>query len=86
MEYDRTCPIGDVRGDWQAASIAAAVANVLVAVNGGRKRFAVADFKLEFGESKKRPKEGKSWQEMRMLAQIMAASSVEAPKKGKRRR
>lgn len=78
MAYDLISPIGDRRGDWQAAAICAAVANVMMAVNRGRKRFNVSDFLLEFGKVVKRAKdveEGKSWQEMKFIAQMCAAAS-----------
>lgn len=51
MAYDRISPIGYLRADWQAASIAAVVANGLSAKS---KQYQPEDFLLHFGE-KTRP-------------------------------
>jgi hypothetical protein len=86
MEYDATCPIGDVRGDWQAASICAATANTLIAVHGGKKHFHVKDFLLEFVDEEVPKKvEAKSWQEMKLIAQMMVAASGSEERRKKRR-
>jgi hypothetical protein len=93
MEYDEVDPIGGRRGDWQAAAICAAVANVTLASRGGRKRFRISDFMIEFKrQANEVPKEDTKtpttpWQEMRFMAQMLtaAANADEARKrKGKR--
>lgn len=53
--FDDISPIGDKRGDWQAASIAAFLANVIIGAHGGTKRFKISDALLEFDTQ---PKEG----------------------------
>jgi len=76
MEYERLEPFGDKRGDWQAAAITAGISNVLLACFHSEQRFKVADFMLKFGGTV--PKEeasGKSWQEMKLIAQMMTAAS-----------
>lgn len=77
IEYDRTSPIGDIRRDWQAASICATFANMLLASHGSNKRFRVRDFLLEFGSDKKveDAREGKTWQQMKQIAMMLTAES-----------
>lgn len=89
MAYDELSPIGDVRGDWQAASIASILANIAAARGRSRKRFTVKDFLLEFGSTRERPEAPrKSWQEMKMIGQMCAMALTEKvtrPPKKKRK-
>jgi len=76
MEYERLEPFGDKRGDWQAASIIAGISNVLLACFHSDQRFKVADFMLKFGgTAAPEAPTGKSWQEMKLIAQMMTAAS-----------
>jgi hypothetical protein len=80
--FDEIDPIGGRRGDWQAASISAVIANML-----SRKAHNVDDFLLTFGtERRMKPAPRKqTWQEQKMLAYMMCAAFNEPPKKGKKR-
>jgi len=76
MEYERLEPFGDKRGDWQAASIISGISNVLLACFHSDQRFKVADFMLKFdGKVAPEAPSGKSWQEMKLIAQMMTAAS-----------
>lgn len=82
MEYETIEPFGDRRADWQAASICTAFANITLAARGSTKRFRMKDFLLEFGNEKdlQTPKEegttpGKTWQQMKFIAQMMTAQA-----------
>ncbi len=93
MEYEAIEPFGDRRADWQAASIVAGLANVIIAVNRGTKRFRIKDFLLEFDRQEKEvAKEGaapagKTWQQMKFIAQMWAAAfNADEEKKKKRGR
>lgn len=44
--FDRISPIGDLRGDWQAALLASVTANVF---SGGGRKHQPGDFLLSFG-------------------------------------
>ena len=81
-EYDRISPIGDRRGDWQAAAICALLANLAATRGHSRKRFKVKDFLLEFGDEKIAPRQ--TWQEQKMIAQMVAIALTEPDKKRKR--
>jgi len=86
MEYAALEPFGDRRRDWQAASVCATVANMTAIGMRSEKRFKVADFMLDFTQEPHAESEpaGKSWQEMRMIARMMALQS-QAQERKKRR-
>jgi hypothetical protein len=89
MEYDCISPIGDKRGDWQAAAICSTVTNMALAGAGLSRRAEVEDFLLEFTSQPKerQPKpEGRTWQEMQLIARMMTAKANAAPGSRKRRR
>lgn len=79
--YDSLEPFGGDRGDWNAAMMAATFANIMVATRGGKKRFKVSDFLLDFDP--KDAKEGKegtntpapatSVEQMKMAARMFVA-------------
>jgi hypothetical protein len=81
MEKDRLDPIGQKRGDWQAATICATFMNIHASEHAVKTRFSPSDFMLEFGPrvDKEEVPKGQSWQEMRMIGQMMATQSK--PKK-----
>lgn len=86
-EYDRTSPIGLQRGDYQAASICAAVMNGFAVMARSRKRFRVKDFLLEFGDPKNvaNGKKQQTWQEQKFIARMFVAMA-NAPAKGRKRK
>jgi hypothetical protein len=77
MAYEKMEPFGDLRRDWQAASICATIANMTAIQMRSEKRFQVKDFMLDFEPRAVAEPEstGKTWQEMRMIAQMMALQS-----------
>lgn len=76
MEYAEAEPFGDRRQDWHAASLCATMMNQTAMLMRSETRFNVRDFLLDFdGEEKPTPAPEKSWQEMRMIAQMLAAAS-----------
>jgi hypothetical protein len=77
MEFEQQEPFGDRRRDWQAASICTTIANMTAIGMRSETRFKVSDFMLDFSAVPKQPEQapGKSWQEMKMIAQMMAAAS-----------
>lgn len=78
--FDQLNPIGDLRRDWQAASICAVIANIAAAQGRSKKRFKVQDFLLEFGEERERPERRQTWQEQKMIIQMVHAA-FNSPKK-----
>lgn len=86
MEYERLEPFGDKRGDWQAAAITAGISNVLLACFHSDRRYKVADFMLKFDATgtKEEAPAGKSWQEMKLIAQMMTAASQADTRKRRR--
>lgn len=87
QEYDLISPIGDKRGDWQAASVCATAMNVALMRAGSRKRVRVKDFVLDFTSDPKEVKEEpqQTWQEMKFIARMFtAAANADAKKKRKR--
>lgn len=88
-EFDTVEPIGGRRGDWQAASICAAVSNVMMAVHGHKRRFRTADFMLEFSGKDKQVAEdggsetsGQTWQQMKFIAmQQVALANAEVARR-----
>lgn len=94
QEFDKISTIGDKRGDWQAASIAAAVHNSAAMLGRSKHRVRVSDMLLEFAEEQKPApvmKEGKrAEQDMKFIARMSVALSnaeeeTAAKKKRKRR-
>jgi len=98
-DFDQVEPIGGIRGDWQAASICAALYNVFR--SRSVKPANVEDFLLTYGKRKKQEaaKDGGSkapsaaaqapWQHMKFIARMQVALSKaeEArPKKKKSKR
>lgn len=74
MAYDELEPIGGKRGDWQAASIVAAMHSLQRNPERFPEPFPPGMFLLEFDrpERKVEPR-GRTWQEMRMMAQVYVA-------------
>lgn len=86
-------PIGGLRGDWQAATVCAAVMNAAAMRAGSRRRFRVKDFLLVF-KNKETPVpeaggsddgERQSWQTMKFYARMYAAAA-NADQQRKRKR
>jgi hypothetical protein len=83
MEYDRVEPLGDLRGDWQAASICSTIANMTMVAHRIETRFTPADWLLEFKEGGQTEGEpapatapvGKTWQEMKFISRMMVAAA-----------
>jgi hypothetical protein len=80
--FDRMSPIGDQRGDWQAASICSAIFNAMAIRARSDKRFATSDFLLEFtdeGLKKKQedttPAPSQDWQRMKFIARMFTAQA-----------
>lgn len=94
--FDLVHPIGDRRGDWQAAIICASIWNSTLAANRSRKRFKPSEFLLEFTEIPKDDEIPASdtstpatpWQHMKMIArmQVALANAEEKKKAGRRGR
>lgn len=80
-QYDDIEPIGDLRRDWHAASICCVLANLAVVKSGGRKRFKVKDFLLEWGEERDVKGRRQTWQEQKMIAQMIALAFTDPPRK-----
>lgn len=90
--FDELEPIGDRRGDWQAASICAAVVNLEMAMRRIKRRFTPEELLLEFDKPvvsmpltkvvKEEPKPAPkgNWQGMKMIARMHFALA-EADKK-----
>lgn len=83
--FDELHPIGEKRGDWQAASICRVMMDIAAAQCGSKKRFRNADFLLEFkdepeSELESQPK-SQTWQEMKMYARMYVAQSAKGKKK-----
>ena len=84
LAYEVVEPFGELRADWQAASVCAAVANSSAIISGSRKRFKVSDFLLEFDEQVKAiPGQGpaQNWQRHKMIAKMFAAIANKAEAK-----
>ena len=85
-------PIGGLRGDWQAASVCAMLANLEAARRGAKHVFEPSDFLLEFKEKSDEPRVERptpapprqSWQEMKMIGMAWAAASQAPRKRGRR--
>lgn len=88
--FDQLHPIGDRRGDWQAASICRVMMDIAAASCGSKKRFRNSDFLLEeFTDQEREPLEEpkQTWQEMKMLARMFATQSqADLTKKKKKTR
>jgi hypothetical protein len=70
MSFARLEPIGERRGDWQAASIVAAIANANRDPKKRKEAFAVSDFLLRFGTAEEEP-ERQTWQEQLRIAEML---------------
>jgi len=82
--FDSVDPIGDIRGDWQAATVCATLMNIAVARSKRRKTFRPKDFLLEWTPEEK-PLPRKKWQDLKMIAAMCVATmNDKAPGKGKR--
>lgn len=79
QEYDRISPIGDRRGDWQAASICSAIFNSMAIKAGSGKRFATKEFLLNFKmdeDAKVEPTApAPPWRKMKMIARLFTAQA-----------
>lgn len=72
MAFATLAPFGARRGDWQAALVAATVANTARDPKHRREPFGPADFLLEWGTREQA--EGQSWEEqLRIVAQLNVA-------------
>lgn len=92
MAYDRISPLGDRRGDWQAASVCAAVVNSAAARSGSTHRVRVSDMLLEFTPDEKpsaapAQQPGKSESEMKFIARMCASlANADEDRKNKKKR
>jgi hypothetical protein len=92
LAFDAIHPIGDRRGDWQAATVCASIWNAAFASRGSRKRFRPSTFLLDFTEEPKVETDADvtpatSWQHMQMVARMQVAlANAEEQKKVKRGR
>lgn len=86
--FDEISPLGDKRGDWQAASIASVIRNnILLQAGMGDKLTSPSDFLLEFKPIEERveaaavapaapkPAPATNWQRMKMFARMHVAIS-----------
>lgn len=53
MEYDLIEPIGDRRGDWQAAAVGASVFNGIARLFGSKQRIDIREYLLDFSTKDK---------------------------------
>lgn len=81
IEYDALEPIGPPRGDWQAASICAAIMNGVAITARSRKRFRVKDFLLTWGGGSSTTKPKQTWQEQKFIARMFVAMSKSIKKR-----
>lgn len=87
--YDQVQPLGDERGDWQAASICAALMTAIT-----RKVFSPETFLLKFRDPDEAPPEppkakpvAPDWQRMKMIARMQTAlANADEQRKNKRKR
>jgi hypothetical protein len=85
--YDQVQPLGDERGDWQAASVCAAFMTAIT-----RKVFNPETFLLKFRDPDEAPPEppkpaAPDWQRMKMIARMQTAlANADEQKKNKRKR
>lgn len=70
MAFARLEPIGERRGDWQAAAIAVTIANANRDTKKRKEPFAVSDFLLRFGTADEEP-EKQTWQEQLRIAEML---------------
>lgn len=78
--YDLISPIGDLRADYHAASICAALYNVALMKGGSKRRLSPTDFLLEFKDAPTETKETDAaptagWQHMKSIARMHFALS-----------
>lgn len=84
--FDELEPIGDIRGDHQAASIVAMLANIHRNTDKFPKPFPVAAFLLNFGGAPElaaelpKPRK-KDWRELKAIAQSLATMYNEEERK-----
>lgn len=86
--FDKIEPIGERRGDWQAAISAAAVANTMIMCFGGKFRWKVKDFLLDFEtDGRKVPEkpQGKTSSQLKMLAKMCYLATNNQKDKKRRR-
>jgi hypothetical protein len=93
--FDLIHPIGDRRGDWQAAQVCSAIWNTAFARSGSAKRLKPSDFLLEFVQeappdatpTKDAKTPATSWQHMKFIAMTQAAlANADELKKNRRNR
>lgn len=75
--YDKIEPIGWNAQNWQVAAICTSVMNAAMVAARSTKRFRTTDFLLDFTDEQKKvepPRQGRSWQEMKFIAQMCAAA------------
>jgi hypothetical protein len=84
-------PIGAIRQEWGFASIVAALVNLRRNTEKYPKPFPISDFLVRWGEEEVKaepPKpQGKTWQQLKLIGQVLAASyNMMEEEKQKRRR
>lgn len=83
QHFDSVEPFGDMRSDWQAASICALMATIAAK---GKKRFSPKDFLLQFGDARESKGKKQTWQEQKMIAQMLEAALSEPVKPERKKR
>lgn len=80
VAYDKVEPIGGRRGDWHTASICSTLMNIAC----GKMKYTPSDFLLEWGPKRAVQQKKQSWQEMKMMAQIIAGFyNDDRPRRGR---
>lgn len=81
IAYSQIERFDEVRADLRAASICAMLANIHRNTKKRAQPFNVSDFLLSFGEET--PKRRQTWQEQKMIAQMIVAAYNGPDKKDK---
>lgn len=87
MAYAELEPFDETRADVRAASICSLLANIHRDTKKKREPFTIADFLLVYGDDVKpaSPKKRQTWQEQKLIGQMMAIAFNEPPRKRKTR-
>ncbi len=78
IEYASLEPFDETRADYRAASICALIANVNRDRRSRPSPFQVSDFLLLFGEDEKPREQRQTWQQQKMLGQMIAIAFNES--------
>lgn len=73
MAFAQLEPIGDRRGDYQAAQVAQVIANVNRDTKKRKKPYPVEDFLLEW-EDPEEPAKGQPWKEQLRIVEMLNAA------------